>query len=896
MDTYIQSLEEALIKENDIKLKIDIMNNLSWELRRNDKEKSFDLCCQAYDLSLYEQYEKGIAESILCIAIYDTYNGNNMEAMENVNKAYDMFVTQNNINGKIKALNCIGFIYSALGKEDKALECYLRGLSFARSEDNGSMIIFFLNNIGELYNNYMNMYEEALKYYLEAFEYCKKNNSSNFGFVLNSIGNAYLKMENTEKALKYCEKGLNNALRIKDRITEAQCYKSLGKIYNKIGNDNMTLLNFGNSLIIYQEINSKSGECEVLTELGSFFINTKDYNLALDNLNNALTLAQEMKADSILINIYLNLASIYEKINEYEKSVTYYKKYMNINHEITTSVLEKKLNGLIVDSKTEQSKKNTEIYKLKNVELKEKSEEIENKAKLLEESYKNIAIISEIGQKITSSLDIETIMNTIYENMNVLMDATIFGIGLYDEITHIIDYKMFIDNSKRAPHFIASIDSESSCAARCILSKKEIVINDIPQDEFTIIHNDSENADEITPRSLIYYPLIIESKVIGTITVQSYKPNAYTPHNLDTMKALASYISIAINNSQKSEEIKRTAAELKNTLKNLQDTQEYLIQSEKMAALGQLISGIAHEINTPLGAIQASIKNILEYMEHTIGEKIPKLFKILSPSLQEVFTDMLRNSMKKDITISSRDERKYKKTLKRQLETWNLENPDGIADTLVDMGIYESVEGYSLILKDPECEFIIQTCYELSGILRNTKNMDLAIGKASKMLYALKSYSRYNHMEVPVETNITVGIDTILALYHNNIKQGTKLIKNYRSIPNIICYSDELNQVWTNLIHNALQAMEYKGTLQIDVYPDGDYVAVRITDSGVGIPSKIKEKIFEPFYTTKRQGEGSGLGLGIVKKIIDKHKGEIIVDSIPGKTSFTVRLPVNLEE
>ena len=144
--------------------------------------------------------------------------------------------------------------------------------------------------------------------------------------------------------------------------------------------------------------------------------------------------------------------------------------------------------------------------------------------------------------------------------------------------------------------------------------------------------------------------------------------------------------------------------------------------------------------------------------------------------------------------------------------------------------------------------------------------------------------------------NIIEGIETVLTLYHNQLKHHVDVIKNYATLPPVQCYPDELNQVWTNLIHNALQAIGDKGTLKIEVAQEYNYAIISITDNGPGIPDNIKLKIFEPFFTTKPAGEGSGLGLDIVKKIIEKHEGKIKVDSIPGKTTFTVSIPVNINE
>jgi signal transduction histidine kinase len=135
-------------------------------------------------------------------------------------------------------------------------------------------------------------------------------------------------------------------------------------------------------------------------------------------------------------------------------------------------------------------------------------------------------------------------------------------------------------------------------------------------------------------------------------------------------------------------------------------------------------------------------------------------------------------------------------------------------------------------------------------------------------------------------------------LYHNQIKQNIELICDYdEDVPLLMCHPDELNQVWTNLIHNALQAMDYKGKLAISIKVVDKDIVVAVKDSGCGIPEDIMERIFEPFFTTKSAGEGSGLGLDIVRGIIEKHGGRIEIDTKVGKgTTFTVYLPLERTE
>ena len=350
---------------------------------------------------------------------------------------------------------------------------------------------------------------------------------------------------------------------------------------------------------------------------------------------------------------------------------------------------------------------------------------------------------------------------------------------------------------------------------------------------------------------------------------------------------------LAMSYLQKSLQTKNE--ELSTTLEQLKATQSQLIQSEKMALLGQLIAGIGHEINTPLGAIRASVDNIADFLNQAL-ENLPKFLQQLSPERQQDFFALLHKSLQQDMGFSSKEKRQLKRALIRQLQSQNIANAETIADTLVDLGIYDEIEIFLPLLKDPDSQMILNTAYQLSTLKKSTKTISTATDRAAKIVFALKSYARYDATAEKVETNITDGIETILTLYHNQIKQGVDVIRNYANLPPVLCYPDELNQVWTNLIHNALQAMNNQGTLTIDTTRQDTRVLISIIDSGKGIPQEIQHKIFEPFFTTKPAGQGSGLGLDIVKKILKKHEGTIEVESIPGKTRFTVSIPISLNE
>ncbi len=330
--------------------------------------------------------------------------------------------------------------------------------------------------------------------------------------------------------------------------------------------------------------------------------------------------------------------------------------------------------------------------------------------------------------------------------------------------------------------------------------------------------------------------------------------------------------------------------ELYNVLGSFSKLQNELAQSEKMAALGHLVAGIAHEINTPLGAIRSSIDNIAMFFEKCLID-LPQFFKSLDAAQQQIFWDLLLVT-RQEKHISSKEKRKYRRALVRKLEKQDISDADTIADTLVDIGVYENIEVFLPLLKAAEGDNILSMAYRLSSLKNSTQTIITASERAAKTVFALKSYARYEQTGEKTAANIIDGIETVLTLYQNQLKHDIKVLKNYAQLPLVFCYPDELNQVWTNLIHNALQAMDNRGTLRIDAYQDDNSIVISITDSGIGIPDDIKPKIFEAFFTTKPAGEGSGLGLDIVKKIVDKHKGKITVHSQPGKTIFTVYIPI----
>ncbi len=332
----------------------------------------------------------------------------------------------------------------------------------------------------------------------------------------------------------------------------------------------------------------------------------------------------------------------------------------------------------------------------------------------------------------------------------------------------------------------------------------------------------------------------------------------------------------------------------------LRSTEIVLRQSEKMAQLGTLTAGIAHELNNPASAARRGAEHLQNSMR--LFEQAYHRFHALGLSDEQWRrTSELQEFVKKGAAQPADLDSLGRSDREAEIEDWlddhEVENGWDYAPHLVSLG-YQAADLDELSTDFPGegLDVIVGwlgTMFTIYSLLEEIQQGTTRIGEIVK---SLKSYVYLD--QAPVQAvDLHEGLDNTLVMMRSKLKTGITLERHYdENVPKIQGYGSELNQVWTNIIDNAVDAMEGEGSISITTRIKGSWVFIEIEDSGPGIPEDVQEKLFNPFFTTKAMGKGTGLGLNISYNIIQKHKGEIKVFSRPGKTCFSVRLPLNFED
>jgi signal transduction histidine kinase len=318
-------------------------------------------------------------------------------------------------------------------------------------------------------------------------------------------------------------------------------------------------------------------------------------------------------------------------------------------------------------------------------------------------------------------------------------------------------------------------------------------------------------------------------------------------------------------------------------------------QHEALAALGKLAAGLAHEINNPAAASLRAVESLHNASDYMLQSLVRLAQHGVDADtfleLDRIRAELLARSTESGSAMETADR---EEAIGEWMDDRGIEFAWQMAPLLATKGVdeewFRSVE--AAVGSDslgPSLQWISSTI-GVAGLLAELKD---TTDRISHLVQDVKTYSQMDRASLQC-VDLTSGIESTLTMLSPKLT-GIEVIRNYDdAVPEIDVYAAELNQVWTNLIDNALDAMDRAGTLRLATSLDGDDVVVEITDSGPGIDPGIQLRVFEPFFTTKEVGSGTGLGLDISRRIVvDRHGGTISFDSRPGSTTVSVRLPVH---
>ena len=491
------------------------------------------------------------------------------------------------------------------------------------------------------------------------------------------------------------------------------------------------------------------------------------------------------------------------------------------------------------------------LLDLQSEEIIYSNNELEKKFGELETKIAQLSLLIDLASAVNATLDPERIYEQALDRLARRMGYQAAHLFLVDRQRGVLrGHRMAAADDRTATLFEdveMPLDPAVSSSARVAVTGLPLLVNDVERGEQPV-HVPTVRA--LNVRSFVAVPLRLKARVVGVLSVVASEPDRFGESDVELLTAVANHVALALDRAEsfqtieelsrgledkvrvRTEQLRATNEELETAYRNLQATQMQLIQREKMASVGQLVAGVAHELNNPIGFVSSNAA--------TLEDFVGRLRAIVEAYRGAAIVDADRERIE---------------------QQWNALKVDYVLRYLDPMihGIREGAERTRKIVRD------------LRVFARTTDEAWQAV-------------------------DLHEELESSLTLLSHLLKDRVTVHRKYGDLPSVECIRSQIDQVLLNVLANAAQALGDPGAITIETRREGGAAVVSISDTGPGIPPDVLGRVFDPFFTTKPVGEGTGLGLSISYEIVKKHGGEMTAASAPGQgATFVIRIPIARE-
>jgi len=500
--------------------------------------------------------------------------------------------------------------------------------------------------------------------------------------------------------------------------------------------------------------------------------------------------------------------------------------------------------GLVRRAREQHAKR---MLDLQSEEILYSNNELEKKFRDLETKIEQLSLLGDLSAAVNATLDVEKIYEQALQRLVHRMGYQGAYLFLVDPVRQVVRGHRMAGGVRPDAQFEDvefRLDDPHCAASRVGTTGLPIVVEDVESTDQPL---DLSTARSLGVRSAVMVPLRVKERVFGVLNVTSSEPRGVGEVDLELLSAVANHVALAVDRAEsfqtieelsrgledkvrvRTEQLRSAHDELQAAYRELQSTQMQLIQREKMASVGQLVAGVAHELNNPIGFVYSNVTTLEDFVRRLRG-------------MLEVY---------RAVPLADAD----KSRIQGEWESRKIDYALKYLDSMTQ-GIKEGAE------------------------------------RARKIVRDLRVFARsQDDLWQPVDLH--EELESSLTLLNHLLKDRVDVHRKYADLPTVECIRSQIDQVFLNLLANAAQAMSGPGAITIETRREGENALVVISDTGPGIPREVIGRIFDPFFTTKPVGEGTGLGLSISYEIVKKHGGEIRAESPPGGGAvFTLRLPL----